>query len=74
MSLALGNKESYRAWLEFLRDMVKRGAALKLVFAVLVRASRRWQRVRFAEEDLEYLDKLRKELGLEVRDEGVIGV
>jgi putative transposase len=25
LSLALGNKESYRAWLEFLRNMVKRG-------------------------------------------------
>ncbi len=54
--------------------MVKRGAALKLVFAVLVRASRRWQRVRFTEKDLEHLDKLRKELGLEVRDEEVVGV
>ena len=49
-------------------------AALKLVFAVLVRASRRWQRVKFTEKDLEYLDKLRKKLGLEVRDGEVVGV
>ena len=49
-------------------------AALKLVFAVLVRASRRWQRVRFTEKDLEHLDKLRKELGLEARDEEIVGV
>ncbi len=39
-----------------------------------MRASRKWQRVRFTEKDVEYLDKLRKELGLEVRDEEVVGV
>ena len=49
-------------------------AALKLVFAVLVRASKRWQRVRFTKRDLEHLDKLREELGLEVKDEEVVGV
>ena len=49
-------------------------AALKLVFGVLMRASRRWRRVRFTERDLEYLDKLRKELGLEVEEEEVVGV
>ena len=44
------------------------------MFSVLVRASRRWQRVRFTEKDMEYLDTLRKKLGLEVKDEEVIGV
>jgi len=49
-------------------------AALKLVFGVLMRASKRWQRVRFTERDIEHLNRLRKELGLEVQHEEGVGV
>ena len=35
-------------------------AALKLIFSVLIRASKRWSRVKFSEFDLAQLDKLRK--------------
>jgi transposase-like protein len=40
-------------------------ACLKLVFSVLIRASRRWRRVQFSERDIQKLDVLRMELGLE---------
>ncbi|RLG67096.1 MAG: hypothetical protein DRO11_10540 [Methanobacteriota archaeon] len=39
-------------------------AALKLVFSVLIRASKRWRRVSFRPTELAYLDRLRKELGI----------
>lgn len=48
-------------------------STLKLGFAEVVRASRRWQRVKFTEKDLGYFDKLRRELGLEVIKEEVTG-
>ena len=43
-------------------------------FMVLERTSKKWQRIWLTEKDLEYSDTLRKKLGLEVRDEEVIGV
>lgn len=39
-------------------------SALKLVFSVLIRASRRWRRVSFRPTELVSLDRLRKELGI----------
>lgn len=41
---------------------------LKIVFSVLIRASTRWQRVRFSLEEISALKKLRKELGIEEKD------
>lgn len=43
-------------------------SCLKLVFAVLWRASERWCRIRFTPQELEQLDTLRRVLGLAVRD------
>ena len=40
-------------------------ACLKLVFSVLIRASRRWRRQPFSETEIRQLDVLRMELGLE---------
>jgi transposase-like protein len=40
-------------------------ACLKLVFSVLIRASRRWRRIQFSDRDIQRLDVLRMELGLE---------
>jgi transposase-like protein len=39
-------------------------SALKLVFSVLIRASRRWRRVSFRQTEIAHLDRLRKELGI----------
>jgi len=39
-------------------------SALKLVFSTLIRASRRWQRVTFTPVEINFLDNLRKELGI----------
>ena len=44
-------------------------SALKLVFSVLIRASRRWRRVSFRPTEVAYLDRLRKELGIRQRSE-----
>lgn len=41
-------------------------SALKLIFSVLLRAAKRWQRVRFDPLTIARLDKLRSSLGLEV--------
>jgi len=40
-------------------------SGLKLVFATLIRASKRWQRVVFNPFDIIALDKLRRELGID---------
>jgi putative transposase len=40
-------------------------SCLKLVFSVLIKASKRWRRVHMGEMDLKRIDTLRKELGLE---------
>ncbi len=39
-------------------------SALKLVFSVLIRASKRWRRVNFHPTEIAYLERLRKELGI----------
>ncbi len=39
-------------------------SALKLIFSVLIRASKRWQRVKFSPMTIEQLNVLRKELGI----------
>ena len=39
-------------------------SALKLIFSVLIRASKRWQRVKFSPMTIEQLNMLRKELGI----------
>jgi len=39
-------------------------AALKLVFSVLIRASKRWCRVKITKTELNQLLRLRKELGI----------
>lgn len=39
-------------------------SALKLVFSTLIRASKRWQRVTFTEEEINFLDNLRKSLDI----------
>jgi len=44
-------------------------SAPKLVFSVLIRASKRWRRVSFRPTELAYLDRLRKELGIRPRSE-----
>lgn len=41
-------------------------SCLKLVFSVLIRASKRWRRVVMDEMELKQIDALRKELGLDV--------
>ena len=38
--------------------------SLKLVFSVLIRAAKRWRRVSFTKTELNYLDRLREELGI----------
>ena len=38
--------------------------SLKLIFSTLIRRCRRWQRVTFTEVEINFLDKLRKELGI----------
>jgi len=50
-------------------------SALKLVFSVLIRAARRWRRVSFTKSELNYLDRLRKELGItdEIENEQKLG-
>jgi len=40
-------------------------SGLKLVFATLIRTSRRWHKVKFTIFDINYLDKLRQELNIE---------
>jgi len=40
-------------------------SGLKLVFATLIRASRRWHKVKFTIFDINYLDKLRQELNID---------
>lgn len=42
-------------------------SALKLVFSVLIRATKRWQRVNFDALTIARLDKLRSEIGLKIR-------
>jgi len=42
-------------------------SALKLVFSVLIRATKRWQRVNFDALTIARLDKLRSDLGLEIK-------
>jgi len=42
-------------------------SALKLVFSVLIRATKRWQRVNFDALTIARLDKLRNELDLQVK-------
>jgi len=37
---------------------------LKLVFSTLIRRCRRWQRVTFTPVEINFLDNLRKELGI----------
>lgn len=55
-------------------------SALKLVFSVLIKASKRWQKVSMSELELKQIDSLRKELGLndqtieEVREREVVSV
>ena len=39
-------------------------SALKLVFSVLMRAAKRWRRISFTRMELNYLDRLREELGI----------
>ena len=39
-------------------------SALKLVFSVLMRAAKRWRRISFTKIELNYLDRLREELGI----------
>jgi len=39
-------------------------SALKLVFSVLIRAAKRWRRVRFTKTELNCLDRIRGELGI----------
>jgi len=40
-------------------------SGLKLVFATLIRVSRRWHKVKFTIFDINYLDKLRQELNID---------
>ena len=40
-------------------------SGLKLVFATLIRASRRWHKVKFTIFDINYLDNLRQELNID---------
>lgn len=40
-------------------------SCLKLVFSVLIKASKRWQRVRMTDMELKQIDALRRELGLD---------
>jgi len=40
-------------------------SCLKLVFSVLIKASKRWRRVSMGEMELKRIDVLRKELGLD---------
>lgn len=47
-------------------------SALKLIFSVLIRASKRWQRVKFNPMTIEQLNVLRKELG--IKDEPSISL
>ena len=39
-------------------------SALKLVFSVLMRAAKRWRGINFTKIELNYLDRLREELGI----------
>jgi len=39
-------------------------SALKLVFSVLIRATKRWRKVSFTKIELNCLDKLKEELGI----------
>ena len=39
-------------------------SAFKLVFSVLIRAAKRWRRVSFTKTELNYLDRIREELGI----------
>ncbi len=39
-------------------------SALKLIFSVLIRAAKRWRKVSFSKTELNYLDRLREELGI----------
>lgn len=43
---------------------------LKLVFSVLIRAAKRWQRVSMGSLELKQIEALRKELGLDVNTQG----
>jgi transposase-like protein len=49
-------------------------SCLKLVFSVLMRASRRWQRVKMGEMELKQIDALREQLGLDPVTEGTEGI
>ena len=44
-------------------------SALKLIFSVLIRAAKRWRRVSFSKIELNYLDNLRKELGIKEKSQ-----
>jgi len=39
-------------------------SAFKLVFSVLIRVAKRWRRVSFTKTELNYLDRIREELGI----------
>jgi putative transposase len=47
-------------------------SCLKLVYATLVRASQRWQRIRIADADRAQLTRLRQQLGLPLHRESVL--
>ncbi|HKX17054.1 MAG TPA: hypothetical protein VJT33_03470 [bacterium] len=47
-------------------------SCLKLVYATLVRASQRWQRIRITEADRTCLLRLRQHLGLPLHRESVL--
>ncbi len=50
-------------------------SVLKPVFSALIKAARRWRRVSFTRRELNYLDRLRKELGImdEIENEQKLG-
>ena len=58
------SKASERRRTKVIPGFLTEKSALKLVFSTLIRASKRWQRVTFTEVEINFLDELRKELGI----------
>jgi len=48
-------------------------STLKLVFSVLIRAAKRWQKVTFTRTEIAQLDRLREELGIMDTEKEVAG-
>jgi len=58
------SKASERRRTKVIPGFLTEKSALKLVFSTLIRASKRWQRVTFTEEEINFLDNLRKSLDI----------